>query len=379
MKALFLIFHGLSPSNGISKKILAQVKALNSCGVETSLCHYEVDEDGYRLWKNDEQIIVNFGKGALAKLKKRFDYEPLIQFIFKNGISFVYIRSDHNANPFTIHFIKQLKQKGIKVVMEIPTYPYDQEYISFNRKCYLFIDKLFRKKLAKELDAIITFSHYKTIFGKQTIQISNGIDFESIPLRHKIIHSENEIHLIGVAEIHFWHGYDRLIAGMAQYYQTTSNPLKKVYFHLVGEFSGERERNEIIPLIEKNHLEKYVIQHGALFGDDLNKQFDLADIGVGSLARHRSHITHIKTLKNREYAARGIPFIYSEMDEDFETMPYIMKISADESPIDLNKVIDFYLHQSITPKEIRKSIEFLSWKSQMKMVLTQLKIKCHDS
>jgi hypothetical protein len=87
--------------------------------------------------------------------------------------------------------------------MEIPTYPYDQEYISFNRKCYLFIDKLFRKKLAKELDAIITFSHYKTIFGKQTIQISNGFDFESIPLRHKIIHSENEIHLIGVAEIHF--------------------------------------------------------------------------------------------------------------------------------------------------------------------------------
>jgi hypothetical protein len=36
---------------------------------------------------------------------------------------------------------------------------------------------------------------------------------------------------------------------MAQYYQTTPNPLKKVYFHLVGEFSGERERNEIIPLI----------------------------------------------------------------------------------------------------------------------------------
>ncbi len=37
-------------------------------------------------------------------------------------------------------------------------------------------------------------------------------------------------------------------------------------------------------------------------------------------------IFKIKTLKNREYAARGIPFIYSEIDDDFENMPYIIKV-----------------------------------------------------
>mgnify|MGYP000644641746 CR=1 FL=1 len=40
--------------------------------------------------------------------------------------------------------------------------------------------------------------------------------------------------------------------------------------------------------------------------------FEQADFAIGSLGRHRSGITHIKTLKNREYAARGLAFTYSE-------------------------------------------------------------------
>jgi len=35
MKALFLIFHGFNPANGISKKIQYQVDALQACGVDT--------------------------------------------------------------------------------------------------------------------------------------------------------------------------------------------------------------------------------------------------------------------------------------------------------------------------------------------------------
>ncbi|MDD3062868.1 MAG: glycosyltransferase [Massilibacteroides sp.] len=372
MKALYLVFHGFSPSNGISKKILAQVKALNACDINTARCYYEVRKDGTRMWKIEDKIISNLGKGFWAKLKKRLYYKPLIQYIIKEQISFIYIRSDHNANPFTIHFIKKLKQRGIKIVMEIPTYPYDQEYITLKNKVNLFIDKSFRKKLVSYLNAVVTFSDQKEIFGKKTIQISNGIDFDRIPLRNKKEKPENEIHLIAVAEIHYWHGYDRLIAGMANYYQSSDKPKKKVFFHLIGNFSGERERKEILPLIEKNHLKDYVILHGALYGKGLDDLFDLADIGIGSLARHRSNITYIKTLKNREYAARGIPFIYSEFDDDFETKTYVMKISADETPINIVELIKFYAQLSISAEDIRNSIQFLSWKNQMQIVLSKL-------
>jgi hypothetical protein len=98
----------------------------------------------------------------------------------------------------------------------------------------------------------------------------------------------------------------------------------------------------------------------------------MSDIGVGSLGRHRSQITNIKTLKNREYAARGIPFFYSEIDKDFEDKPYIMKVPADESPIYVRKIIDFYEHLNMTSESIRDSIKNLSWKNQIEIIMNDM-------
>ena len=181
-----------------------------------------------------------------------------------------------------------------------------------------------------------------------------------------------QIHLIGVAEIHYWHGYDRLLQGLAEYYKI--NPCYKVYFHIVGEFTAQREREECIPIIKNNHLATYVILHGRLCGKALDALFEHCDLGIGSLGRHRSGITYIKTLKNREYAARGIPFIYSEVDEDFETQPYIMKIPANESPVNIPEVIEFYHKINLTPNKIRESVNHLSWKEQMDKVIASTQI-----
>ena len=76
--------------------------------------------------------------------------------------------------------------------------------------------------------------------------------------------------------------------------------------------------------------------------------------------------------KNREYAARGIPFIYSEIDDDFENMPYIMKIAADETPVDIPQIIQFYQSIDRSPEKIRNSIKHLSWKEQMKKVIESI-------
>lgn len=112
--------------------------------------------------------------------------------------------------------------------------------------------------------------------------------------------------------------------------------------------------------------------YGSLYGPDLDLLFDRSDIGIGSLGRHRSNITYIKTLKNREYAARGIPFVYSEIDDDFEKMPYIMKVPANESPVDINKIIHFFIHLEDEPEQIYESVQHLSWKNQMQKVLDSI-------
>lgn len=375
MKILFLIYHGFSEHSGISKKIHYQIKGLRENGHEVHVCTYYIREDGHRVRMVDDDIVIqDFGCGRWAAIKQRFSFKKLTNYVIEHGFEFVYARSFHNANWATVKMFKRFKEQGISSVMEIPTYPYDQEYTSvasWEEKIKLTLDKWFRKELATQVNAIVTFTNDKEIFGQRTICISNGIDYDHIPMQQKSPHPNNEIHLIGVAEVHYWHGYDRLIAGLGEYYKQKRE--KIVYFHIVGgvadsEMHGSTHAPGFHELIMKYGIEKYVIFHGQKFGYELDSLFNQADFAIGSLARHRSGITYIKTLKNREYAARGIPFIYSETDEDFELMPYIIKAPADESPVNINKTLDFITQNDFKAKDIRTSINHLTWKEQMKKV-----------
>ena len=119
-------------------------------------------------------------------------------------------------------------------------------------------------------------------------------------------------------------------------------------------------------------MERYVILYGKKHGLELDNIFDICDFGIGSLGRHRVGIDKIKTLKNREYAARGIPFIYSETDSDFDSKPYVLKAPADESPINIQDIIDFYKKNIMSPIDIRNSIAKLSWKHQMEQVIKEV-------
>ena len=367
-KVLFLIFHGFDPSNGISKKISYQVNALKQCGNEVHLCY--MDEVGTKKRMIDENVIANYGSGFLSKILKRINFSAISRYVKDNHINIVYIRSNHNANPFTIRMVKQMKKYGAKVVMEIPTYPYDSEYEAQGMSKQIFQDRLFRNHLAKQLEAIVTFSDYEQIFGQRTIRISNGIDFDSVKMKNTINDTSKELNLIGVAEIHEWHGFDRLVKGLADYYSKSQNYI--VRFHVVGYFFSAEIENEFKKIVIDNHMEDFVILYGKKHGKELDCLFEKCDFGIGSLGRHRVGIDKIKTLKNREYAARGIPFIYSETDSDFDTRPYVLKAPADETPIDINNIASFYHSISFLPKDIRDSIMNLSWENQMKNVLNNI-------
>jgi hypothetical protein len=310
-------------------------------------------------------------------MRKRCEYKSIIKYVTDNKIDFVYSRSFHNANPFTINMFHQFKKHGIKTVIEIPTYPYDHEYAGMllKDKIELFVDKMYRKKLAKETDAIVTFTNDNIIFGQRTIRISNGIEFESIALKQNINDTSEQINFITVAEVHYWHGFDRFIHGIGEYYKNGGN--KEIYFHIIGgiansDMNGTEYAPGLKNLIEKYNIGKHVIFHGPKFGKELDDIFEECDFAIGSLARHRCGIENIKTLKNREYAARGIPFVYSELDDDFDNMPYVLKVPADESYIDIKSVISFYGGLKLSPKEIRNTITILSWTNQMSTVLKEI-------
>jgi len=372
MRILFLTYHGFEEASGISKKMLAQIKGLRQNGHEVHLCYYDIAADGSRCRYVDGKVIHNYGRGRFATLLQRMDYRCINDYCREHAIQLVYVRCFMNASPFNIRLFKRLQADDIKSVMEVPTYPYDGEFATLPLKYRIehIFDKMFRCKLASYMDAIVTFTDEQEIFGQRTICISNGVDFDSIPL-HKPIAVTSEIHLIGVAEVHPWHGFDRLIKGLGEYYrqQPVANSNKPdVFFHVVGGVSESMMR-DFQAIIHQFGIEQYVVFHGKLFGDELTAVFNQCQFAIGSLARHRSGITRIKTLKNREYAARGIPFIYSEEDSDFDQQPYVLKAPADDSPVEICQILDFLNRSSMSPDDIRRTVSLLAWKYQMKRVI----------
>ena len=375
MKILFLVYHGFSEESGISKKIHYQVKGLRQNGHEVHLCYYDFDSRGHRCRYVDDKVIADYGMGAIAALRSRTQLDCIYYYCIDNGIEMVYARSFMNASPVLVRLFGKLNKQDIKCVTEIPTYPYDQEFKGYplKYKIPLYIDKIFRRALAAQMEAIVTFSNEENIFGKRTIRISNGIDLDSIPLHN--LKKQQDIHLIAVAEIHYWHGFDRLVSGLGEYYKSNPNG-RKVYFHVVG-WEDDRGTTSngyltVEQMARKYGIKKYVINHGKLFGDKLDEVFNQCVFAIGSLGRHRSGITEIKTLKNREYAARGISFIYSENDSDFDDKPYIIKAPADESPVNIKKILEYIDYNKSNAEDIRKTVNRLSWKCQMKSVILEI-------
>lgn len=371
MKALYLLFHGFAPYSGISKKIKYQISALEESGFDVTICYMTIDEKGFQKRIFGDKIIDNYGNGYKAKIYKWIRFKSLTEEILNAGIQFIYIRSFYNTNPALLRMLKKLHEKGVKIVMEIPTYPYDSEFRNspFKDKLRGFVNRLYRYKLKRYIYRIVTFTDCPTIHGIKTICMSNGIDFDSIRMKTIVNNTSSRFIMIGVADIHYWHGFDRVIEGLGQYYKQPQT--KDVFFYIVGE-GVESEVAKLKSLTQKYGIEKYVEFVGNSFGEDLDILFDKSDFAIASLGRHRSGITKIKTLKNREYAARGLPFIYSEVDDDFEKMPYIIKAEPDDSPINIKRILEFYQSLTITPLEIRNSIiNTLSWSVQMRKVVSE--------
>lgn len=382
MKILFLVYHGFSEASGITKKIRAQVKGLRQNGHDVRLCYYDYDSRGHRCRFVDGHVLRDYGTGLRAALLQRTGLSCVARYCEREHIDLVYARCFQNASPWLIALFSRLRRQGIRSVTEVPTFPYDQEFVSTTylpSRLALIADKLFRRRLYSLMQAMVTFSDATEIFGCRTIRISNGVDADTLPLHHYTAPPDGSLHLIAVAEVHFWHGLDRVIAGMGEYaiHHEGKGDGRRLVLHIVGgvapsEMTGTAHAPGFSPLIEHYHLDEQVVFHGQLFGSALNDVFNQCCFAIGSLGRHRSGITVIKTLKNREYATRGLPFVYSEQDSDFDDRPYVLHAPADESPLDMDQVVSFIQRNRLKPEEIRATVEHLSWKEQMRLVTEQV-------
>lgn len=263
-----------------------------------------------------------------------------------SGADYIYMRRPDLVSHEYIAWLKQVRTTypNIKIIYEVPTYPYDGEWVGLRDLYARIKDSWNRHKLHDYVDHIADLSGHKEIFGIPTLPITNGVVLSRTSMRtpdHEGF--TTSVDILCVAYYSKWHGIDRFLRGMHDYYSTTHNPVD-IHLHLVG--GGDRRYiNKLKKLTNEYHLSNHVIFHGPVPRNKLDSYYDLGDFAIESLGAHRRKvITYSYSIKSREYLAKGMPFIFSTPIDlgQYEPIPYCFKASEDEKPIDINALIDYY-------------------------------------
>jgi len=385
-KIIYISYVDLENKPGYNHKIEHQAKALSKTEFEVYLLtQYRKKRIAFiKLENNKLKIIKKFSPEKEYKNKYLFHYFFNRQYfkIFLDldkeyKFDYYYIRRISPVTPAMLNALKKLREENKIIFYEIPTFPWKEEAKkNFNKISYC-MDVLSYGKLLKLVDYVPAIYNdsatLSKIEKKKFIKISNGISAKNIKLKRNK-KNDNTINFVSVAFTAKWHGYDRIIKGLYEYYKT--NPEKEIYYHCVGEGS---DLENLKTLVRELSLEKYVIFHGIKTGEDLDKVVDECDIAFGSLANHRKRLYADSALKNREYCARGIPFVIASDDQDFsETFPFVYRIPKDDTPVDVSQVIKWYEnlikeHPNYSMEMRRYAEENLSWDAKMKPVIEKIK------
>ena len=326
---------------GVKKKIEGQISMFKSGGY--SICEVEIN-----VKKNNKIIKRMPGVSGL------YDWESIIDKIKEPSV--VYLRHVYLDLGY-INFLKKLKSNypQLIILVEFPTFPYEKERFPLKGGKAIFDypffvkDRFYRKKLYKYVDRIVTYSEDEEIFGVPTINVQNGLDITNVHIvtptefdydANNVNKKINEpINLIAVASLQEYHGYERIFEGIKRYYEKDGT--RSIIFHVVG--SGNIE-NALKELVENLGISDYVIFYGSKTGDELSVIFNKSDIGIGSFGFYKIGLERASSLKTREYLARGLPVISGCRQDIFEVSPckYHMEFSNDNTPVDIQRIIDFY-------------------------------------
>lgn len=367
------------------KKYEGQIRALQNLGYD---CTYFI-EIGNSIYKMINGEIVFIHKILLMNLPVISKF-AIYYYLFKyaeeeahKGYDFIYVR---NA-PFVRRSISAMKcfhKSSKRVVVEIPTYPVHKETSNDSRLWMKLLYKFgehYERKFSQYVDLFALIGEKgDSYLGRPAINITNGTDI-NVFKKHIQKKFDGTIHIIGVAKIGHYHGFDRIISGINNYYKEGGKI--PVFFHVVGpDGDGSRKKWETMTL--EMGLEKNIIFEGEKYGDDLDKLFDFCDIACTTLANHRANMEFKNqdsafTLKTAEYCSRGIPMIavdsLSFMGQPF---PYSYhNIPEDDTPVNISELIEFVRQipeGEFVSNELRAFSKHFSWEKQFEIIFQKLNI-----
>lgn len=190
----------------------------------------------------------------------------------------------------------------------------------------------------------------------KTLLSANGIHVASVPISMlRPSWPADEFVFIGVASLADWHGFDRIIRGVADHLKITN---QKARFIIVGDGDA---RNQLALLAKDLDITDLIEFKGFLSGVALDAEFERAHVAVASLGLYRKGLEAASDLKSREYTARGMPFVTAGYDLDFDPKPdFVFEVKNNNETAEILEIIDWYAKlqsKQCHPSKIREYAE----------------------
>lgn len=324
-RGIYLVLDDLGSHPGVRAKIEGQARAFSDAG-------------------HPCEVLESSGlPGTLGAIVRRL---PFLEGrgrwhrdVEKLNPDFLYIRKPVLSRQF-VHKLSRLKRsnRNIRVILELPTFPYDDELSSLQVLPLLLKDKSGRRRLDGVVDRIATLTGDRTIFGVPTLRFTNGIDLDSVPLAPGVRDRGSQIVVTAVAKVTRAHGYDLAIRGLANYYRAGGR--RAIKLNIVGDGA---EVVHLRRLTSELGLQDHVAFLGFLTGEELEKVYRESDIGLVGLGYHRIGLSEVASLKSREYLARGLPVVSAPLDIFARNKErFYLEIEPGEDPLDVNRLVSFY-------------------------------------
>jgi glycosyltransferase involved in cell wall biosynthesis len=372
---------------GVEQKIIAQFDALHALGAEIHLFlvssfnpgetfAFEIEKrPGVNILINSPEKIRN----ARVRRKEKFDLMSSALLNYDPKHTIVYLRYPLADLLFLQFLNKNIAYKFVtehqevenKLRLGILTKNFAQDIFDFA------FGKAVRKKIAgfvgvssQYLDNQISYLNRNIRNKKYFLLNGNGIDTSIFSVRKNSYFDGQTLKLLFVGGGFKYQGLHRLLISMEDYYKT--NPRVRVIVHFAGI---SQEKTYLVKFLKHPKVRESVVFHGFLSPDEIDHIANECHIAVNSLSVHLIGQKVTSTLKSREYFARGIPFVTSSFDDDFDDRnPYIVKVSGDDNPFDIRELINFAYKLNTDPAHPQKmrqyAIAHLDWSVKMKKLLT---------
>ena len=376
--------------DGVARKLLYQKDAFSYCAGTDKVYLASYFGDGiFRVIGEKTDIKIPFKKKSSRQLELMEIYPKLPQICSKLGIKAVYFRI-FALSWVSDKLFSDLRKQGIKIAVEIPTYPFWKEkwmdvldkfktgkvLTGVKRTLTNIVYFIYAHRLKKYVTTIVTFSDIKKLWGVPVTGIANGYDFKELEEEKTLKAKEEDLHLLMVASVRSNHGADRVIKGLSTYMKKA--PKRNVVFHIVGDGEAIPELKELVKTL--GNVEKLVVFNGFMAGQALEDIYQVGDIGVSAIGFHRLGVYYASPLKSKEYFAKGLPVVGTTVEHDVlksKSSEYYLAFPEDDTDIDIERVCSFYeglQKQNCTNRQIAESAaNDFAWKSIMKPIYEQLK------